>query len=552
MNGIDLIARCLKAEGVTWMACFPANPLIEAVAKIGIRPIVFRQERGGINAADGFSRQSSGNRVGVFASQGGPGVENSYGGIAQAWGEGVPLVFFPGSADLSGYDIQPNFSATKAYQQVTKLALSIDRIELTTRQIRRAFHAARNGRPGPALVELHRDVLTQQVPENAVGYRPSKTMKSAPNRSDVRDAVKALLDARNPVIWAGQGVLYAEAAEELRTLAELTQIPVITTMPGKSAFPDDHALALGSANRTAPKAVFKWLGSSDTIFCIGSGLTRTNFGIDIPPGKFMIHSNVSVEDINKDYDVDIGLVGDAKLALELMIDEVKAVVGDNGRETNTALAAEIAATKAEWLAEWAPLLTSDETPINPYRVVNEINKSVDHANSVVTHDAGNPRDQIMPFYKATVPHGYIGWGKTTHLGYGIPLAMGSKIANPDKFCMNFMGDLAFGHTGTEIETAVRAEIPITSIVINNRTMGGYDRSMPVAMERYGAGNQGGDYAGVARALGAKAINVNEVEELAPALKEAQIANKEGKVCLIEVATRQDTRFSKYEDLLNGG
>ena len=138
-----------------------------------------------------------------------------------------------------------------------------------------------------------------------------------------------------------------------------------------------------------------------------------------------------------------------------MIDEVKAAVGDNGRETNTALTAEIAATKAEWLAEWAPLLTSDETPINPYRVVNEINKTLDHANSVVTHDAGNPRDQIMPFYKATVPHGYIGWGKTTHLGYGIPLAMGSKMANPDKFCMNFMGDLAFGHTGTEIETAVR-------------------------------------------------------------------------------------------------
>ena len=552
MNGIELIARCLKAEGVSWMPCFPANPLIEAAAKVGIRPIVFRQERGGINAADGYSRQSSGNRIGVFASQGGPGVENSFGGIAQAWGEGVPLVFLPGSADLHGYDIKPNFSAARAYQPVTKLALSIDRIDLTTRQIRRAFHAARNGRPGPALVELHRDVLSQQVPDDAAAsYRPSKTMRSSPNRSDVRDAVKALLDASNPVIWAGQGVLYAQAAEELRTLAELMQIPVITTMQGKSAFPDDHPLALGSANRTAPKGVFKWLGCSDTVLCIGSGLTRTNFGIDIPSGKCMIHANVNVEDINKDYDIDIGLVGDAKLTLELMIDEVKAAVGDNGRETNTALAADIAATKAEWLAEWAPLLNSDETPINPYRVVNEINRAVDHVNSVVTHDAGNPRDQIMPFYKATVPHGYIGWGKTTHLGYGIPLAMGAKMANPDKFCMNLMGDLAFGHTGTEIETAVRAEIPITSIVINNRTMGGYDKNMPVAMERYGAGNQGGDYAGVARALGATAIDVNEVEEIGPAIRQAQVANREGKVCVIEVATRQDTRFSKYEDLLNG-
>ena len=172
---------------------------------------------------------------------------------------------------MRGYDIKPNFSATRSYEEVTKLALSIDRIDLTARQIRRAFHAVRNGRPGPALVELHGDVLGQQVPENAVDYRASKAMKYAPNRSDVRDAVKALLDARNPVIWAGQGVLYAEAAEELRALAELTQIPVITTMPGKSAFPDDHPLALGSANRTAPKAVFKWLGAADTILCVGSG-----------------------------------------------------------------------------------------------------------------------------------------------------------------------------------------------------------------------------------------------------------------------------------------
>ena len=549
MNGYDLIARCLQAEGVTWMACFPANPLIESVAKVGIRPIVFRQERGGINAADGFSRQMAGKQIGVFASQSGPGVENSFGGIAQAWGEAVPLVYLPGGAGLRSYDVKPNFSAASSYRDVTKLAISIDKIELTTRQIRRAFHAVRHGRPGPALVELHGDVLFREVPENAMDYRPSKAMKSAPSRSDVKDALRALLAAKNPIIVAGQGVLYAEATDELREFAELTQIPVLTTMEGKSAFPDDHPLALGSANRTAPKAVFKWLGASDAVFAVGSGLTRTGFGIDIPPGKVLIQSNVSAEDINKDYDIDIGLVGDAKLALAMMIDEAKAEVGDNGRDANTELTGDIAATKAEWLAEWQPLLTSDETPINPYRVINEINAVVDHANSVVTHDAGNPRDQIMPFYKATSPRGYIGWGKTTHLGYGIPLAMGAKMADPEKFCMNFMGDLAFGHTGMEIETAVRAEIPITTIVINNRTMGGYDHHMPVAMDRYGAGNQGGDYAGVARALGAKAINVDAVDQIAPAIKEAQIANKEGQVAVIEVATRQDTRFSQYPDLL---
>jgi acetolactate synthase-1/2/3 large subunit len=549
MNGFDLVAQSLKAEGVTWMACFPANPLIEAVAKLGIRPIVFRQERGGINCADGFSRQTAGKQIGVFASQSGPGVENSFGGIAQAFGDAVPLLFLPGGSGTNSYDVSPNFSATRNYADITKLALSIDRIDRTNKQMQRAFHALRQGRPGPVVVEMHFDVLGQQAPEDGPAYRPSTIMRSAPSRSDVKDAVAALLKARNPVIWVGQGVLYAEASAELRTLAELTQIPVITTMQAKSAFPDDHPLALGSANRTAPKMVWKWLGESDLVCAIGSGLTRTGFGIDIPDGKTLIHSTISSEDINKDYTVDVGMVGDARLTLELMIDEVKSVVGERGRDTNQTLLDAIAATKKDWLAEWAPLLNSDETPINPYRVVNEINKAVDHENTVMTHDAGNPRDQIMPFYRATTPYGYIGWGKTTHLGYGIPLAMGAKIASPDKFCMNLMGDLAFGHTGMEIETAVRAEIPITTMVINNRTMGGYDKYMPTAMEKYGAGNQSGDYAGVARALGATAINVDEVAAIGPAIKEAQNANKDGKVVVIEVSTRQDTRFSQYYDLL---
>ena len=383
-------------------------------------------------------------------------------------------------------------------------------------------------------------------------YRPSRAFTYAPSRGDVKDAVQALLAAKRPVIWAGQGVLYADATEELKELAELTQIPVICTMEAKSALPDSHPLALGAANRTAPRNVFKWLGESDTVFAIGSGLTRTPFGIDLPPGKTLIHGTVSAEDINKDYTVDIGLIGDARLTLEMVIDEVKAAVGESGRATDQDLLDEIAKGHADWLAEWAPLLNSDETPINPYRVINEINKAVDHENTILTHDAGNPRDQIMPFYRATTPRGYIGWGKTTHLGYGIPLMVGAKLAEPSKFCMNFMGDLAFGHTGLDIETAVRAEVPITTIVVNNHTMGGYDKSMPTAMEKYGAGNQTGEYADVATALGAHAVKVEQPEGIAPALEEAQRLNKDGKVCLIEIITRQDTRFSWYNEMLRPG
>lgn len=549
MNGFDVVAKCLKAEGVKWLACFPANPLIEACARQDIRPIVFRQERGGINAADGFSRQMAGKEIGVFAAQDGPGVENSFGGIAQAYGEAVPLLFLPQGYAQTNYDIAPNFSAKQNYAHVTKLAVSIDQVQQTSREMRRAFHAMKHGRPGPALVEMPRDVMAQAVSETEAQYTSTQVMRSAPSVGDVQDSVRALLAAKCPVIWAGQGVLYAEACEQLKVFAELTQIPVITTMQAKSAFPDDHPLALGSANRTAPKAVYQWLGESDVVLAIGSGLTRTAFGQDIPAGKFMIHSTVSVEDINKDYRIDIGLVGDAKLTLAMMIEEAKAQLGETGRARNAQLQERIATIKATWLQEWQPLLTSDDSPINPYRVVHEINQTLDHEKSVVTHDAGSPRDQIMPFYKATVPHGYIGWGKTTHLGYGIPLMIGAKLADPDKFCMNFMGDLAFGHTGTEIETAVRAQTPITTVVINNRTMGGYDEKMPVAMEKFGAGNQGGDYAGMAKAMGATGLHVTNTREIRPAIETAQRENREGRVCVIEIATRQYTHFSQYPELV---
>lgn len=549
MNGFDLIADCLKTEGVSWMACFPANPLIEAVARVGIRPIVFRQERGGINAADGYARTMAGQQVGVFASQSGPGVENSFGAIAQAWGDAVPLLFLPGGAGVGSYDVAPNFSAVKNYAHVSKLAISIDEPHRITREMRRAFQALRFGRPGPVIVEMHGEALGREVNNDAPAYQPPKPLKSSPSATDVKDAVEQLLKAKNPVLWVGQGVLYARATEELRHFVELAQIPVITTMQAKSAFPDDHPLALGSANRTAPKAVFKFLGESDVVFCIGSGLTRTGFGLPIPSGKFLIQSTTSPEDINKDYQVDIGLLGDAKLTLAALIDELKGQVGDNGCERNSALIDDIRQTKSDWLKQWKPLLESDETPINPYRVINEINKEIEPENAIATHDAGNPRDQIMPFYKASQPYGYIGWGKTTHLGYGIPLAIGAKIAAPEKFCFNFMGDLAFGHTGMEIETAVRSQIPITTVIVNNLTMGGYDTKMPVAMKNYGVGNQSGDYAGMAKAMGAESIYIEKPEEIGPALKSAKKMNNDGNVCVIEIRTRQDVRFSEYPDYL---
>ena len=542
MNGYDAIANILKKEGFEWMACFPANPLIEAVAKVGIRPIVFRQERGGIMAADGFSRMlASEGKRGVFCCQGGPGVENSFGGIAQAWADSVPILFLPaGDGDPQ---ITPNFSATKNYSNITKWSASINSASEIPNLMRRAMSALINGRPGPVLLEMKSNAMKEEI-QNIDDYESPSITLSAPNIADIKNAVKNILEAKNPVIWVGQGTLYSGATNELNKLVELIQIPVLTTMQAKSAFDERHPLSLGSANRTAPKTVWHWLDKSDLILGLGTSWTKTNFGIDIPDGKFLIHNTNNVSDISKEYKTDIGLLGDTKLTIQMLIDEIKVQLGNSKRENNSIIES-IAMIKKEWLDEWSELLNSDQTPINPYRLVNEINKAVNHENTIITHDAGHPRDQIMPFYKATIPNSYIGWGKSTHLGYGIGLAIGAKIAYPDKFVVNFMGDAAFGMAGLDIETSVRSGYPITTIILDNGTMGGYDHHQPTAMSKYGAGNMTGSYTTIAKGLGAQGIDVDKPEEIGPAIKQAEKLNIEGKSVLINVKTQQENKFSIY-------
>ncbi|MCH8102831.1 MAG: thiamine pyrophosphate-requiring protein, partial [Chloroflexi bacterium] len=202
-----------------------------------------------------------------------------------------------------------------------------------------------------------------------------------------------------------------------------------------------------------------------------------------------------------------------------------------------------AAEQKRWMDEWLPLLTEDSAPMSPYRVVWDIHNTLDRENSIVTHDAGHPRDAIVPFYGATVPGSYVGWGKTTHLGYGIPLMIGAKMAKPDKFCLNFMGDGAFGMSGLDIETSVRANLPITTVVLNNGGMGGYDRALPTALEVFGTSSMTGNYAKIAEGMGAIGIEVDTPDALVPALQRAQRENADGNTVLLDVKTHFEMRFS---------
>ena len=545
MNVLETVAGILKAEGVEWVSCFPSNELIEAVAREGIRTIMFRQERGAIMAADGFSRVNDRNRFGVAITQGGPGGENSMGGLAQAFADNVPILYLTAGPPLSRYAVRPDFSPVRTYQTVSKRGEVIADPSQVTSTMRRAFHALRNGPPGPVIVEIPSDMDDQEVPEAAAHYQPPRRSPQQPASHGIKEAVGLLLNAKRPVIWSGMGVLFSGATGELRELAELTQIPVYCTMPGKSSFDERHPLALGSGSLATTLPAHRWLQESDVLFAVGSSMTRTTYGQPIPDGKTIIHNVDRIEDINKDYSVAVGLPGDAKLTLQLMIEEVRSQIGETGRKDNCQVSTEISALREQWLADWRPLLESDEVPINTYRVIGELERTLDKENSIVTHDAGAPRDSIMPFYTATVPHSYIGWGKTTHLGFGIPLMIGAKLARPDKFCLNFMGDGAFGMSGLDIETSVRANAPITTVLLNNGDMATYPGGYPAARERFELTKMGGNYAKIAEGLGATGITVTDPAGIAPALVKAQQLNADGETVLLDIHTNMEGRRSKF-------
>ena len=543
MTGTELIAKILKQEGIDMVTCFPSNELIEALSKEDIRPVMFRHERGAIMAADGFSRMNDRKKFGVALMQHQAGAENSVGAIAQAFSDNVPILVLPGGNPIERNNVSPNFSAKDNYKNIVKSVETIYTPTQISDVMRRAFHALRNGPPGPVVVEMSIDICEKEVPKESCNYYSPNISKNVPSSSDIKDAVKLILNSKNPMIWAGAGVLNSGGTNELKELAELIDIPVFTTMEGKSSIDERHYLSLGAGSGATTWPAHKWIQESDLVFGIGTSLTINNYTQQMPEGKLVIHNTISPYDVNKDTPSELGLLGDSKLTMLALIDEIKGVIGEKGKKTN--VSKKIAEEKNKWMNEWNPLLTSEEKPLNTYRVIHEINNTINRENSVVTHDAGAPRDSIVPFYIATTPHSYIGWGKTTHLGFGIPLAIGAKLASPDKFCLNFMGDGAFGMSGTDVETAGRISAPITTVLLNNKGMATYPGGFPLAQEKYGISHMVGDYALIAEGMGAKGIKAEDPLELREALIKAMDYNNNGKSVLIDVNSNMEPKKSRF-------
>ncbi|MBB4440138.1 MULTISPECIES: thiamine pyrophosphate-requiring protein [Rhizobium] len=541
MSGAEYIAGVLKEEGVKQIIGFPASELFDASAALDIPPLIARTQRVAVNIAEGYARATAGKELAVVTVQYGPGAESAFAGIAQAFNDRVPMLFLPTGYPRGSEAIAPNFESRRNFRHITKWCEAATQVDDLPKLMHAAISRVRNGPPAPVLLELPVDLLAERLDALPTDHRrPRRSVPQAGER-EVVDLVESLLSAKTPVILAGQGVLSASATPELVELAELLNIPVMTTPNGKSAFPEDHPLALGTAGRARPATVDHFLEKADVVFALGSSLTRSYYILPVPDDKAILQVTLDEADLGKDYAVAQGVVADAASVLKQMIALIRRDYLPLGERQQPA--AEIAAIRAAFMEKWMPLLTSDSMPISPYRVVWEIMQAIDPKTSIVTHDAGNPRDQFCPFYVATTPGSYIGWGKTTQLGSGLGFAIGAKLARPDATVVNLMGESAFGMVGIDFETAVRCNLPVLTIVLRNNVLGGYAKSMPIATTKYGANQVTGNYAPIAEALGGHGECVRDPAQLRPALLRALAKVKAGQAALVEVVTHEEPRLA---------
>jgi acetolactate synthase-1/2/3 large subunit len=533
------LVRCLKAEGVPWVACYPTNHVNNALGEEGVPIVMMGEERFAVAVADAFSRATSGKQIGVctiMSNLNAAGIQMAYGAIGQAWEDSAPMLVITEGVGV-GSSRHTHFDLVEALRHVTKWVGKIDKAELVPDYVRRAYTLMRSGRPGPVLLVLPRDL--GEYDEDAHPYTPVKGWKSAPDPDDVKQAVKLLLDAESPLLYVGEGALYADASKELLEFAELAQVPVLTTLKGKSVFPETHTLSIGARGSVADHFLHK----ADLIFGIGTSLFPGRFSHAIPNAskKRIVQCNVDHLDINRSYETACAVIGDAKFTLKALSAELSSQTG-GGRKKNQALIDEIEAGKAEFWAKFRPFMESNEQPINPYRVIGDLIKVLDPMKSFVTADSGNTRDQLSTVYQAVNPRGYLGWGNVSTLGFSLAGAIGAKLAHPDWQVANITGDAGVAYMMGNFEACARYKIGLTTIHINNGGFSGYGPGF------WGAGHDPYTYvvspfseasmSAMAKAVGFHGEAVGEPSEVIPALRRAFDENSKGRPAFLEFLCSQ--------------
>ncbi len=539
IDAATAIAKILKQERIEWVSTFPVCRVNNALGREGVPMVMMRDDRYAIALADGFSRATGGERIGVCTVQGGvnaAGIQVAYAGLAQAFEDGSPILCITDGVPAGGSE-NTQFDVAASLKSVTKWHGYVDRPSRVPEFMRRAFTMLRSGRPGPVVLSIPEPF--GEFDETADPYTPVRRYKSAPDPSDVSAAVDMLLAADSPLVYAGEGVIYAGASAELLAFAELLGAPVITTLKAKGAFPEDHPLFVGVRGEPAAQ----YLAESDVIIAVGSSLSPGRFSHAIPNAarKKIIQCNLDELHVNRIYPTARAVIGDAKHTLAALRSELADKTGGDGRASD-GVEAEIAAAREAGLAQYREAMASDDTPINPYRVYAGMMEALDPRESFVTHDSGNTRDQLSTVYETLIPRGFLGWGNVSTLGFSLAATLAARLAFPQRECVAVTGDAGVGYMLGNLEVAVRERIGITIAHVSNGGFSGYGPGF------WGAGHDpythavlGPDEVDMSKAvgeLGLRAERVTEPSEIVPALRRALDANASGQPAYIEFICSQ--------------
>ena len=542
------LARILKQEGIEWVSTFPVCQVNNALGREGVPLVMMRDDRYAVAVADATSRISGGARIGVCTFQGGvnaAGLQVAFAGMAQAFEDGSPVLCITDGIP-AGATENSQFDVTAALKTVSKWYGHLDKPERLPEFMRRAFTMLRTGRPGPVVIAIPDSHA--QYDETADPYIPVKGSKFAPDPADVAAAVELLLKAEKPLIYAGEGVIYAGASAELKEFVELANTPVISTLKAKGAFPEDHPLFVGVRG----DQVNHYLDECDLLFAVGSSLSPGRFSHGIPGAvnKTIVHCTIDELHVNKTYPTAQAVIGDAKFALQALTAEMSAKTASNGRPAGN-VAAEVKSVRDSAMVKYREAMASTEKPINPYKVYAGLMEALDPHKSFVTHESGNTRDQLSTVYDTLVPRAFLGWGNVSSLGFSFAATIAAKLSFPEKQCVAVTGEAGLGYMLGQLEVALRQKIGITVVHVSNGGFAGYgpgfwgDGHDPFTHKVLGYDEV--DMSKVIGEMGYHTERVTEASDVVLALQRAFSANESGQPAYIEFICSQFPVYGGWVD-----
>jgi acetolactate synthase-1/2/3 large subunit len=543
-----LLAEYLERLGVEVIFGLCGHTIIaflDALRKSRIRYISTRHEQIAAHAADGYARASG--KPGVVLTHLGPGLTNAVTGVANAALDSIPMVVIAGDIPSYFYGRHPHQEVNlhqdadqfQIFRPFCKRVYRVDRAQDLPRVVERAFHLAQTGRPGPVLVDIPMDFFSVDLSIDAFSKLPPEVASTGLDAATAARIVDALANARRPVLYVGGGVLSARATRELAELAEALDVPVAHTLMGKGCLHDRHPLLLGQTGFWGTPIANERCRTADLIVAIGTRLAEANssswdprFTFAIPPTR-LVHIDADPAEIGRNYQTELGVVADAKLALRALADAARG----RGHADRGDQREEIARGRRQFAENWAGQWSSNQFPLRPERILNELRKAAPEDAFIVT-DVGWNKNGVGQQFPITVPGTFITPSGLATMGFGPAAALGVKVAQPHRHAIALVGDGGFSTNPSVIATAMEAGLAVIWLVMDNSAFGTiagleethYGTSFGCVFECGGKPYRV-DYAAMARSFGADGVLIESADQLGPALRAALDA---GRPALIQV------------------